>query len=140
MRLIGGKYCLMMEIQLFGNSEQLNGRKKPRRIIFCWFSQEPFFLQKFSYHECNTYFNHKGVDILKHKRDNRIMDTQKITSDLLSTGLTQKALSELVPCSQSLISALLRGERGVRLTYKIGSRLNELHGDRCKSKELQCDT
>lgn len=59
------------------------------------------------------------------------MDIQKAVADLLDSGLTQSQLAGLVPCSQSLISALLRGARGTRVSYVIASRLMELHAERC---------
>jgi predicted transcriptional regulator len=63
------------------------------------------------------------------------MDTQKITSELLATGLKQHELADLIPCSQSLISALLRGERGSRLSFQIGQRLLALHKRRCTKRK-----
>ena len=59
------------------------------------------------------------------------MDTKKITEALLATGLTQQALAERVPCSQSAISKFSRGNRGSRLTLAIGLRLIELHKELC---------
>ncbi|KVC71424.1 hypothetical protein WI73_11420 [Burkholderia ubonensis] len=59
------------------------------------------------------------------------MDIQKAVSDLLGSGLTQSQLAGLVPCSQSLISALLRGARGTRVSYAIASRLMALHAEQC---------
>jgi transcriptional regulator with XRE-family HTH domain len=58
------------------------------------------------------------------------MDIQKITSDLIATGLTQQELADLVPCSQPTISALLKGSRGARPSLKIGIRLIDLHKER----------
>jgi predicted transcriptional regulator len=59
------------------------------------------------------------------------MNIQKIISELLSSGLTQQELASLVPCSQSLISALLRGERGSRLSFQVGQGLMDIHRKRC---------
>jgi transcriptional regulator with XRE-family HTH domain len=59
------------------------------------------------------------------------MDTQKITSDLLKSGLTQQELADLVPCGQSTIAAYLAGTRGSRPSKFIGDRLEELHAERC---------
>lgn len=59
------------------------------------------------------------------------MDTQKITSDLLGTGLTEQELADLVPCSQPTINAFKRGDRGKRPSMNIGMRLLELHKERC---------
>ncbi|WP_369064894.1 helix-turn-helix domain-containing protein [Burkholderia gladioli] len=59
------------------------------------------------------------------------MDIQHAVADLLGSGLTQSQLAGLVPCSQSLISALLRGARGARVSYTIACRLVELHAERC---------
>lgn len=59
------------------------------------------------------------------------MDTKKITEELLATGLTQKALADIVPCSQAAISAFSRGIRGQRPTLTIGLRLMVLHQELC---------
>jgi len=58
------------------------------------------------------------------------MDFQKITSELIATGLTQQELAGLVPCSQPTISAFLRGNRGNSPSLKIGARLLDLHKER----------
>lgn len=60
------------------------------------------------------------------------MDTKKITSDLLASGLTQQELADLVPCGQSTIAAYLAGTRGSRPSKQIGDRLEQLHADRCQ--------
>jgi predicted transcriptional regulator len=59
------------------------------------------------------------------------MDTQKITSDLIKSGLTQQQLADLVPCGQSTIAAYLAGTRGARPSKVIGDRLEQLHEERC---------
>jgi transcriptional regulator with XRE-family HTH domain len=59
------------------------------------------------------------------------MDTQKITLDLLATGLTQQELAALVPCSQSLIAAFASGARGKQPSMVIGNSLLKLHRSRC---------
>lgn len=59
------------------------------------------------------------------------MDPQIIVSNLLATNLTQAKLAELVPCSQSLISSLITGARGKRISKNIGDRLEELHAELC---------
>ncbi|WP_147328297.1 hypothetical protein [Duganella sp. BJB475] len=59
------------------------------------------------------------------------MDIQKITSELLASGLTQQELADQVPCSQGLINAYAQGNRGKRPTMAIGNRLIELHASRC---------
>ena len=61
------------------------------------------------------------------------MDTQKITSDLIASGLTQQALADLVPCAQSTIAAYLAGTRGARPSKFMGDRLEQLHAERCGS-------
>jgi predicted transcriptional regulator len=58
------------------------------------------------------------------------MDIQKITADLIATGLTQEALAALVKCSQPTISHFLKGSRGSRPSLLIGNRLLELHHER----------
>jgi len=67
-------------------------------------------------------------------RDNRPMDTKKITSELLATGLTQQQLAALVPCGQSTIAAFMNGTRGSNPTFAIATRLLELHAERCGAK------
>lgn len=64
------------------------------------------------------------------------MDTQKITSEILKTGLTEKELADLVPCSQSTINAFRNGKRGQRPSLAIGVRLLELHKQRCALQNL----
>ena len=59
------------------------------------------------------------------------MDFQKITSDLLGTGLTEQQLADLVPCSQPTINAFRHGKRGARPSMLIGGRLLELHQQLC---------
>lgn len=58
------------------------------------------------------------------------MDIQKITSDLIKTGLTQQELATLAKCSQPTISGFLRGTRGARPSLEIGQRLLSLHKER----------
>ena len=60
------------------------------------------------------------------------MDTKKIVSELLATGLSQQALAEKIPCSQSTISAFGLGSRGRRPTLAIGLRLMQLHQELCE--------
>lgn len=62
------------------------------------------------------------------------MDIQKITAELIATGLTQEALATLANCSQPTISAFLKGSRGSRPSLSIGNRLLELHRDRVVAK------
>lgn len=59
------------------------------------------------------------------------MNTQKIVTDLLDSGLKQRELAALVPCGQSTISAFLNKKRGGKTTFSIGNRLVELHKERC---------
>jgi len=59
------------------------------------------------------------------------MDTKKLTSDLIETGLTQQELANLLLCSQSTIAAYLNGTRGTNLTKAIGDRLEHLHEQLC---------
>lgn len=74
-----------------------------------------------------------AIDSAYRVRDNRGMDTQKTTVDLLASGLTQQELANLVPCSQSLINAFSKGKRGSNPTYVIAKRLLELHSQRCSA-------
>ncbi|MCC6071440.1 hypothetical protein ACFSQU_18025 [Massilia sp. GCM10020059] len=64
------------------------------------------------------------------------MDTQKITSEILKTGLTEQELADLVPCSQSTINAFRNGKRGQRPSLAIGVRLLDLHRERCSLGEV----
>lgn len=65
------------------------------------------------------------------------MDPQKIVTELLATELTQQELAELVPCSQSIISAFLNGKRGQRVSLVLGERLIALHSKRCAKRFKQ---
>lgn len=65
------------------------------------------------------------------ERDNWRMDTQKIVTELLATGLTQKQLADLAGCGQPAINAFSKGNRGKRPSFSIGQRLCELHRERC---------
>jgi len=65
------------------------------------------------------------------------MDTQKITSELLASGLTQQELAALVPCGQSTSAAYLSGARGARPSKQIGDRLEFLHAERCGPDALR---
>jgi len=58
------------------------------------------------------------------------MDIQIAITELLQSGLTQTQLAGMIPCSQSLVSALLNGTRGARTSHTIASRIGELHGAR----------
>lgn len=62
------------------------------------------------------------------------MDTQKITRELLETGLTQQELAALIPCSQPTIAAYANGKRGSKPSFNVASRLLELHRERCKAE------
>ncbi|WP_353191387.1 helix-turn-helix transcriptional regulator [Pandoraea pnomenusa] len=64
------------------------------------------------------------------------MDIQKAVSDLLGTGLTQAQLAGQIPCSQSLVSALLSGKRGERVSYVIASRIAELYAQKVQPELL----
>lgn len=55
------------------------------------------------------------------------MNIRQAVSDLLETGLTQSQLALAADCSQSLISALFSGKRGVRTSYGIAKRIEQLH-------------
>ncbi|OXI45836.1 transcriptional regulator [Burkholderia sp. AU17457] len=61
------------------------------------------------------------------------MDIQIAITELLRSGMTQAQLAKLIPCSQSLVSALLNGTRGARTSHKIASRVVELHGSHVAS-------
>ena len=65
------------------------------------------------------------------------MDTQKITSELIASGLTQQELADLVPCGQSTIIAFLMGHRGKRVSKFIGDRLEEIHLQRCRPPKVK---
>jgi hypothetical protein len=65
------------------------------------------------------------------------MNWQNIISDLQQTGLTQAEIARLADCSQPLINELLSGRRGKNLSYSIGSKLINLHAERCPSGTQQ---
>lgn len=50
--------------------------------------------------------------------------------------MTQQTIADEVGCSQSLVSALLSGDRGKNLSYAIGSALIELE---TRTRESQLD-
>ena len=60
------------------------------------------------------------------------IDFQKITSEILETGITEAALAVDAQCSQPQINALKNGARGKRLSYDIAKRLVEIHRERCQ--------
>lgn len=63
------------------------------------------------------------------------MDMKKIVSELLSTGLTQQQLADLVPCKQPTINAFLHGKRGKRPTLDIGRGLLALYSERVEKRK-----
>lgn len=63
------------------------------------------------------------------------MDFQKITAELIATGLTQQELAGLIPCSQPTISHFLKGSRGARPSMAIGNRLLDLYRERVVSSK-----
>lgn len=58
------------------------------------------------------------------------MNWQKIVSEILDSGMTQTELAKQVHCSQNLISNLLTGVRGKRVSYEIGASLVAEHKKR----------
>lgn len=72
---------------------------------------------------------------IKRKRDyDAPMNPQTTVAEILATGLTQSQLAKLVPCSQSQVSAFLRGARGHRISKNLGDRLEQIHAERCMKK------
>jgi hypothetical protein len=63
------------------------------------------------------------------------MDWKTIIQDLKYTGMLQRDIALEVGCSAALISELVNGKRGKRLTWEIGMRLNLLHERVCGKKE-----
>ncbi|MYM34900.1 helix-turn-helix domain-containing protein [Duganella sp. FT94W] len=59
------------------------------------------------------------------------MNIKTAITELRATGLTQQALADLVPCSQSTINAYENGNRATRPSFSIVSKLLELHAERC---------
>lgn len=55
------------------------------------------------------------------------MDTKKLVSELLGTGLTQTALGEMIGCTQGYLSHIITGRRGKSVSYEIGSKIEILH-------------
>lgn len=68
---------------------------------------------------------------------NVCMNTQKQVTEILETGIKQRDLAALVPCSPSLISALFLGERGKNISFAIGTRLAELHKRMVKNRRVK---
>lgn len=68
------------------------------------------------------------------------MNIQNVIAELRATGLTQQALADLVPCSQSTINAYENGTRAIRPSFAIVSKLLELHAARCASIIIDCST
>ena len=62
------------------------------------------------------------------------MNIQNVITELRATGLTQQALADLVPCSQSTINAYENGTRSKRPAFDIVSKLIALHAARCGAK------
>lgn len=62
------------------------------------------------------------------------MDAQKITNELLATGLKEHELAALAGCSQSTINAFRHGKRGTRPSLEIGTNLMRIHQERCLQK------
>ncbi len=65
------------------------------------------------------------------------MNTPQVTvKEILESGqFTQVSLGERLQCSQALVSALLNGKRGKRLSFELGSRLQEIHQEVTKRAE-----
>lgn len=55
---------------------------------------------------------------------------EKIVSDLVSTGLTEKQIADLVGSSQSSINRLRHGKHTPQ--WPLGDSLVKLHHERCK--------
>lgn len=60
------------------------------------------------------------------------MDLQTIATEIISTGLTQQQLADLIPCHQTTINAILKGRRGLKNpSARISDRLREIYAARC---------
>ena len=59
-------------------------------------------------------------------------NTQKITQEILATGMTQAELAKEVGCTQGLISAYVLGNRGKTPKYTTYARLLEIYAERVK--------
>ncbi|CAJ0701710.1 hypothetical protein LMG19089_02907 [Ralstonia edaphis] len=61
-------------------------------------------------------------------------DWKKLARDILASGLTQKALGDLIGRSQAQVSDLVNGKTKT-VEYCVGERLKSLHKKRCKVRE-----
>lgn len=59
------------------------------------------------------------------------MSWSELISDLEKSGLTQTEIGNLAGCSQSMVSDLKTGKRGVRLGFEIGTSIKKLWQERC---------
>lgn len=55
------------------------------------------------------------------------MDIQTIVTEILSTGMTQQTLANMVPCSQNLISGYFTGRRGKQISMNKYMSLLAIH-------------
>lgn len=61
-------------------------------------------------------------------------DLKKLASEILATGLTQKALGDLIGRSQAQVSDLVNGKTKT-VEYSVGKKLKSLHRKHCKNRE-----
>ena len=55
----------------------------------------------------------------------------QIVQDLMAAGMSQKAISERVGCSQPYICDIANGKSGKRPGFEIGTKLTDLHREVC---------
>lgn len=63
---------------------------------------------------------------------------EKIISDLIASGLTQREIASRVGISQAHVSDLSLGRRGKRIGFEVGKALSDLHEHRCGKKRKGC--
>lgn len=64
------------------------------------------------------------------------MNWQQMVQDMLESGFTQVQLAEKLGCSQSVVSDLARGERGIRMSWDLGDTIIKAH-DEIKRQQRQ---
>lgn len=63
------------------------------------------------------------------------MNWQQMVQDLLESGFTQVQLAEKLDCSQSVVSDLARGERGIRMSWDLGDTIIKAHDELKRHKQ-----
>lgn len=62
------------------------------------------------------------------------MNWQQMVKDLLESGYTQVQLAERLKCTQSTVSGMASGERGIRPSWELGEEIIKAHRAMTKKK------